>query len=102
MISFPPKGGAISQEKVHLLLSLVHMKKMFYSKWHENIRYRILKCSVLKQFCLLPMDFENKQIGEKLDLPREIVSKWRKRFFEERLDGLQDRPRRGRPSRFSP
>lgn len=25
--------------------------------------------------------------GEKLDLPREIVSKWRNRFFEERLNG---------------
>lgn len=45
---------------------------------------------------------ENKEIGERLDLPRQIVSKWRKRFFEERLDGLFDRPRRGRPVTFSP
>jgi transposase len=45
---------------------------------------------------------ENKQIGERLEVPRQIISKWRKRFFEERLAGLQDRPRRGRPSRFSP
>ena len=44
----------------------------------------------------------NKEIGERLDLPRQIVSKWRKRFFEERLAGLQERPRRGRPSAFSP
>ena len=35
-------------------------------------------------------------------MPREIVSKWRKRFFEERLNGLQDRPKHGRPSRFPP
>jgi transposase len=45
---------------------------------------------------------ENKEIGERLDLPREIVSKWRKRFFRERLAGLDERPRRGRPSVFSP
>jgi len=45
---------------------------------------------------------QNKEIGERLDLPRQIISKWRKRFFEERLAGLQDRPRRGRPRRFSP
>ena len=44
----------------------------------------------------------NKEIGERLDLPRQIVSKWRKRFFEKRLAGLQERPRRGRPSAFSP
>jgi hypothetical protein len=36
---------------------------------------------------------ENRVIGERLDLPREVVSKWRKRFFEERLPGLDDRPR---------
>jgi transposase len=44
----------------------------------------------------------NKQIGQRLDLPRQIVSKWRKRFFDKRLAGLQERPRRGRPSAFSP
>ena len=44
----------------------------------------------------------NKEIGEQLDLPRQIVSKWRKRFFEERLTGLQERSRRGRPAVFSP
>jgi len=44
----------------------------------------------------------NKTIGERLDLPRQIVSKWRKRFCQERLDGLRDRPRRGRPSSFFP
>lgn len=38
---------------------------------------------------------ENQMIGERLDLPREVVSKWRKRFFEEGLSGLNDRPRGG-------
>lgn len=45
---------------------------------------------------------ENKEIGERLDLARPVVSKWRKRFFLERLDGLEDRSRRGRPPAFSP
>lgn len=45
---------------------------------------------------------ENKEIGERLDMPRPVVSKWRKRFFRERLAGLEERPRRGRPSVFSP
>ena len=51
---------------------------------------------------LAAQGIENKEIGERLDMPRPIVSKWRKRFFRERLAGLEDRPRRGRPSAFSP
>lgn len=45
---------------------------------------------------------ENTVIGERLDLPRPVVSKWRKRFFEERLAGLEERPRTGRPTVFPP
>jgi DNA-directed RNA polymerase specialized sigma24 family protein len=44
----------------------------------------------------------NDEIADKLDTPRQIVSKWRKRFFEEGFAGLDERPRRGRPARFSP
>jgi transposase len=44
----------------------------------------------------------NDQIAARLDTPRQVVSKWRKRFFEERLAGLEERSRRGRPARFSP
>jgi transposase len=44
----------------------------------------------------------NKEIGQRLDLPRQIVSKWRKRFFDQRLAGLQERSRRGRPRVFPP
>ena len=71
VISFPQKGGAISQEKAHLILSLVRMKKMFYSKWHENIRCRILKYSAPKLFCLLPMDFKtNKSVRNSMYLEK--------------------------------
>ena len=45
---------------------------------------------------------ENQEIGERLDTPRPVVSKWRKRFFRERLAGLEERPRAGRPSVFPP
>ena len=44
----------------------------------------------------------NDEIGRRLDLPRQIVSKWRKRFFERRLAGLEDEKRQGRPPAFSP
>jgi len=51
---------------------------------------------------LAAQGLSNDQIADKFDLPRQIVSKWRKRFFEKRLDGLTDQPRSGRPARFSP
>ena len=31
------------------------MRKKFYNNWRKNIRHRILKRPVPKQFCLLPM-----------------------------------------------
>lgn len=45
---------------------------------------------------------KNKAIAEQLDVPRPKVSKWRKRFFERGLAGLEDEPRGGRPSAFPP
>jgi len=44
----------------------------------------------------------NDEIAARLDTPRQIVSKWRKRFFEQRLDGLEEQPRKGRPALSSP
>lgn len=55
-----------------------------------------------KAILLAAEGLENKQIGQQLQMPRQIISKWRKRFFEQRLAGLKDRLRPGRPSRFSP
>ena len=45
---------------------------------------------------------DNDEIAARLDMRREIVSKWRKRFFEQGLPGLEERPRRGRPLTFPP
>ena len=44
----------------------------------------------------------NDEIAARLNCRREVVSQWRKRFYEQRLAGLEDRPRRGRPPTFSP
>lgn len=41
---------------------------------------------------------QNKDIAEKLMLPVQIVTKWRKRYFEEGLAGLDERVRPGRPA----
>jgi transposase len=58
---------------------------------------------VRAQMVLLAADgLSNDQIAARLNCRREVVSQWRKRFFEQRLAGLEDRPRRGRPPTFPP
>ena len=47
-------------------------------------------------------DVPVEEIAKRLDTPREVVWKWRKRFLEEGLPGLEERPRRGRPAVFPP
>lgn len=44
----------------------------------------------------------NVEIAARLDTSPQVVWRWRKRFFECRLDGLEDLPRSGRPRVFSP
>ncbi len=42
------------------------------------------------------------EIAKRLDTRREVVSLWRKRFFADRLTGLEEHARPGRPRTFSP
>lgn len=67
-------------------------------------KYTAPYCDVMraKIIILSAEGLSNKEIGKRLDLPRQIVSKWRKRFFDERLSGLREKPRSGRPSAFPP
>ena len=43
----------------------------------------------------------NAAIGRALGVCDDTVRKWRRRFCEHGIDGLRDRPRTGRPRRFS-
>jgi hypothetical protein len=42
------------------------------------------------------------EIARRLETAPRVVNQWRKRFFDERLAGLEDRERSGRPRRFPP
>jgi hypothetical protein len=42
----------------------------------------------------------NAVIAERLGASRQSVSEWRKRFFEQGVAGLEERPRPGRPRSF--
>lgn len=61
-------------------------------------------CEVQRaQMILLAAEgWANTAIADRLQTRREVVSWWRKRFYDERLAGLEDRPRSGRPRVFPP
>jgi len=71
---------------------------------HQAARYTAPYWEVVRaKIILFAADgLGNDEIAAKLDMPRQVVSRWRKRFFEEGRAGLADRPRGGRPARFSP
>ena len=73
---------------------LQRMAGQYTSPYCDVVRAKIV--------LLAATGMRNDDIGARLDLSRQIVSKWRQRFFYERLDGLHDRARSGKPCRFSP
>ncbi len=75
-------------------VELLARSRKYTSPYRNVIRARIV--------LLAGQGLSNDIIAARLDTPRQIVSKWRKRFHEQRLSGLDEQPRGGRPARFSP
>ena len=84
----------------HIVLSarerveLEARERKYTSAYRDVVRAKIV--------LLAARGLRNDEIALRLDTRRDVVSMWRKRFFEERLAGLEERPRRGRPAVFSP
>jgi transposase len=55
-----------------------------------------------KMILLAAEGIDNDEIARRLETRREVVGQWRKRFYEKRLAGLEERPRPGRPRVFPP
>ena len=71
---------------------LQKMVRTYTSSYRDVIRAKVV--------LLAAQGMQNKDIAQRLDTSAQIVCKWRKRFFEQRLAGLEDLSRRGRPGRF--
>ena len=67
-------------------------------------KYTSPYCDVIRAKIILLADegLSNDIIAARLDTPRQIVSKWRKRCALARRPGLEAQPRGGRKARFSP
>ena len=68
--------------------------RRYTSPYRDVIRAKIV--------LLAAQGLSNDIIASRLDTPRQIVSKWRKRFYDEGFPGLKEQPRGGAPTRFSP
>ena len=55
-----------------------------------------------KMILITAEGWNNDEIAARLDSRREVVGRWRKRFFTEGLNGLVEQARPGRPRTFSP
>ena len=66
--------------------------RKYTSPYRDVIRAKIV--------LLAAQGLSNDVIAARLDTPRQIVSKWRKRFALTRLPGLEEQG--GRPAFFSP
>ena len=73
---------------------LESVARQYTSPYCDVIRARII--------LMAAEGLSNDLIAARLDTPRQIVSKWRKRFALARLPGLEGQPRGGRKARFSP
>jgi hypothetical protein len=78
----------------HEETALENIARKYTSPYYHVVR--------AKAILLAAQGLRNDQIAQRISLPRQIVSKWRKRFFANRLEGLENLPRAGRPPSFSP
>ena len=74
--------------------SLESTSRRYSAPYREVVRARTV--------LLAAQGLENVEIAHRLDTPAQIVSKWRKRFFEGGLAGLAERSRTGRRPGFPP
>ncbi len=86
-----PNHIRLSPEEKH---ELVRRAAKYTLPYYHVLRARMILLSA--------EGWDNDEIAARLDTRREVVSRWRKRFFEQRLSGLDEQPRPGRPRVFPP
>ena len=84
----------------HIVLNADEEKELV----RRSSKYTLPYFTVLraKMILLAAQGLNNDQIATKLDTRREVVCMWRKRFFKQRLECLEERSRPGRPRTFAP
>ena len=88
------------QSSYSITLSKVEVQELSQRATKYTLPY--FQVQRAKMILLAAEGLSNDEIAARLDARREVVSMWRKRFFEERLAGLEEQSRPGRPRTFPP
>ena len=84
----------------HIVLSPAETQELTRRAQKYSLAY--FQVQRAKMILLAAQGVDNEEIARRLDTRREVVSLWRKRFCEQRLAGLDERARSGRPRAFPP
>ena len=68
---------------------------------HSTPQALACRCQVILR-AAAPDRPSNLHVAQELHCNRHTVGRWRSRYLQQGLQGLQDAPRPGRPRRFSP
>ena len=82
---------SLSREERHVL---EHRARQYTLPYFQVVRALMI--------LLAAEGHSNDEIAAAVSVGRDVVSLWRKRFFYQRVAGLEERPRSGRPRAFPP
>ena len=102
MASCPPVEGSRCPGAARIRIELTDQQRSALESLARSYTLPYWQVIRAQMVLLAAQGLRNDQIAQRLNCRREVVSQWRKRFFEQGMAGLEDRPRRGRPPTFPP
>ena len=102
MASCPPVEGSRCPGAARIRIELTDQQRSALESLARSYTLPYWQVIRAQMVLLAAQGLRNDEIAQRLNCRREVVSQWRKRFFEHGMAGLEDRPRRGRPPTFPP
>ncbi len=90
---------AVGRPKARLIVSPSERKRL--EAWTHRRKTAQALATRARIVLLCASGMQNIDVAETLGVSNQMVGKWRKRFIDQRIDGLLDEPRPGAPRRVS-
>ena len=90
---------AVGRPKARLIVSPSERKRL--EAWTRRRKTAQALATRARIVLLCASGMQNIDVAETLGVSNQMVGKWRKRFIDQRIDGLLDEPRPGAPRRVS-